>query len=262
MTIRLKHQTTVALMLAAVLAAPAYAAPTFFRGVNPTAGGVMPDPPTGPAVDARNSFVAAVSGLAVENFESPSTGVPAGDSLSIFGGAGTLSQSAGAAGRIENVTSPNGPGRFNTTPAPGCAGAGCKWWQTFRTFEISLNAAVSAFGFYGTDLGDAGGSITLDFWNGANPVRSDVAVDNSGERGLTFFGYVDDTATFNRVTFNVAQTATSPSLMDRLGFDDMLKGNLTSVPPPPPPPPVPEPASLALVALSLGLLAVTRRRRG
>jgi hypothetical protein len=258
MTIRPTHQITALLTLAAALAAPAYAAPTFFRGVDSTAGGVMPT--TGPAVAARNSFVAAITDLASEQFEGASTGVPPGNSLSVFSGGGTLTQATGAAGRIENVVSPNGPGRFNTTPAPACAGAGCKWWETSRTFEVVLSSSVSAFGFYGTDLGDAGGSLTLDFWDGANSVRSGVAVDNSGERGITFFGYVDDALKFNRVTFNLRQTQTDPDLFDFMGFDSVLKGNLASVPPPPPP--VPEPASLALVALSLGLLAASRRRRG
>ena len=208
--------------------------------------------------DARAAFLSATTGVQSEGFESAPLGIPAGP-LSVFSGQGSLTQDPFANGTIKRSTQIVN-GRFNTTP--NCDPVtGCKWWETPNSFEITLGSLKSAFGFFATDLGDLGGAISLDFWNDATQVRSGIAVTQPTQTsGLLFFGYIDDTFSFNRVSFNVTQTNANPARFDFIGFDDVLAGNRANVVPPPFPTPVSAPASLALVGLSLALLAVSRRR--
>ncbi len=208
--------------------------------------------------DARNAFLAGSSGVVSEGFETQANGFPAGP-MSILGGLGTLTQDDFANGSVKQGAQQNG--RFNTTPGACNATSTCKWWETPDSFVILLNATKSAFGFFATDLGDLGGAINLDFWNDANKVRSGIAVTQATpSSGLLFFGWIDDTFSFNRISVNVTQTNANPARFDYIGFDDVLVGTRAAIVPPSPSNPVSAPASLALVALSLGLLAATRRR--
>jgi hypothetical protein len=179
--------------------------------------------------------------------------------LSLFNGQGSLTQGPFSNGTIEQSTQIVN-GRFNTTPNCDPV-SGCKWWETPNSFEITLGSLKSAFGFFATDLGDLGGAISLDFWNDATQVRSGIAVTQPTQTsGLLFFGYIDDTFSFNRVSVNVKQSTFDPSEFDYIGFDDILMGNRASVVPPPPSNAVPTPTSLALVGLGLALLAASSRR--
>lgn len=207
--------------------------------------------------EERDAFLAGTTAIQAEGFETSPNGRPAGGTLAVFGGAGKMTQGANARGNILQGLPQNG--RFNTTPGCNVLTA-CKWWETAFSFEITLGAQKSALAFFATDLGDLGGSISLDFWNDVNKVRSGIAVTQpTVTSGLLFFGFIDDTFTFDRVTVNVQQTSANPTFFDGIGFDDVLAGvratgggGGT----------VPEPASWALVALSLGLLATTRRSEG
>lgn len=203
--------------------------------------------------DARDEFLRGSTAVTLEGFETQPVGIPA-TALSIFGGAGTLTQDVFSNGTIKQGAEQNG--RFNTTP--NCnATTGCKWWETPASFEVTLGSLKSAFGFFATDLGDLGGAINLDFWNNNVKVRSGIAVTQPTQTsGLLFFGWIDDTFSFNRVSFNLTQTNVNPARFDYIGFDDLLAGTRAAVVPTP----VSAPASLALVAISLGLLAATRRR--
>lgn len=206
--------------------------------------------------DARDEFLRLTTGIALEGFENSPTGIPPA-ALSLYGGAGALTQARFSTGNVVQGAPQNG--RFNTTP--GCdITTACKWWETAYSFEITLNSAKSAFAFFATDLGDLGGAISLDFWNDNTQVRSGIAVTQPTQTsGLLFFGWIDDTFSFNRISVNVTQTNADPTFFDGIGFDDILAGVRASAPGPGPTP-VSAPASLALVALSLGLLAATRRR--
>lgn len=208
--------------------------------------------------DARAAFLNATTGVQAEGFETAPVGIPVG-ALSIFNGQGSLTQGPFSNGSIEQSTQAVN-GRFNTTPNCNPV-TGCKWWETPNSFAITLTSLKSAFGFFATDLGDLGGAVNLDFWNDANKVRSGIAVTQATpSAGLLFFGWIDDTFSFNRVSVNVTQTNANPSRFDYVGFDDVLVGTRATVVPPPPPTPVSAPASLALVGLSLALLAASRRR--
>lgn len=199
----------------------------------------------------RDAFLLATTAVQTEGFESAPTGRPAGG-LAVFNGAGRLTQGANARGNVLQGLPQNG--RFNTTPGCNVLTA-CKWWETAFSFDMTLGEQKSALAFFATDLGDLGGSVSLDFWNDTNKVRSGIAVTQpTVTSGLLFFGFIDDTFTFNRVTVNVQQTNVNPTFFDGIGFDDVMAGVRA-----PSAGTVPEPASWALVAVSLGLLAGTRR---
>jgi len=208
--------------------------------------------------DERDNFLKASSGVQSEGFETSPVGIPVGP-LSVFNGQGSLTQDDFSNGTIKQSTQVVN-GRFNTTPNCNPV-SGCKWWETPYSFEITLGSLKSAFGFFATDLGDLGGAISLDFWNDANKVRAGIAVTQPTQTsGLLFFGWIDDTFSFNRVSVNLTQTNVNPARFDYVGFDDILAGTRAAAPPPPPSNPVSAPTSLALVGLSLALLAASRRR--
>jgi MYXO-CTERM domain-containing protein len=199
----------------------------------------------------RERFLAKTTGVVADGFETSPGGPIGATTLPVLGGLGSLTQGVG--GRANVLQGAPANGRFNTTP--GCdITIACKWLETSTTFTIRLNAVREAFGFFATDVGDAGGSITLDLWSGVNQVRSGIAVTQPGQiAGLLFFGYIDDAFKFDRITVNVTQTSANPVFFDGMGFDDVLAGNIAGTTP------VSSPAPLGLALLGLGLLALTRR---
>ena len=237
---------------------------TFF-GSDPFAGGTVPA--GGMAQTARNLFNGALLTSATESFDAASFVVgnqpTSASPQAVLGGAGAMYRSTGALGTtvIENRTSVGGinTGRFNTSSA----GAG-KWWETSASFTLTLTSTVQGIGFYGTDFGDFGGSLTLSLFNGDTAVGGSIAVpEGGGQNGsLLFFGYVntDSGFGFDRVVFTLGQVDPDDiDTYDFVGVDDLMIGTAgggTN------PPPIPEPGTLALAALSLGLLARSRRRRG
>ncbi|MCU0969994.1 MAG: hypothetical protein MUF03_14495, partial [Rubrivivax sp.] len=161
-------------------------------------------------------------------------------------------------------------GRFNTTGATSSTTAENKvsgdWWEAVTEFEIRIKQGfgVGAFGFYGTDIGDFAGSLSISLFE-----RDDQSEDEAtkvtvfpqqsglGDSGsLLFFGVVDRDRLFTKIRFNIRQ---SSDQLDSLGFDDLVFGNLREIPTEPEPMPLPGTAALAL--LGIGLLAGTRARR-
>ncbi len=186
---------------------------------------------------ASTSFQSNLTGVGTEDFESfaPNTSGP----IAIdFGVAGTATLSGNG-----DIGSGGGSGRFATS--------GTQYWETNDDFVIDFSVAVVAFGFFGTDIGDFGGQITLDFLSGGT---TQFTVDNTvsaPDGSLLFWGVIDEANPFTRITFGNTNSS------DWFGFDDMTIGVASQVVPTNP---VPVPATLALFGLGLAGLGFARKK--
>lgn len=261
-------KTLLALAVAAGFATAAQAAPVVYNGFtqNPTCSSgaafncATKFAPSGAALAARNAFYSSLAlGVATQDFESIAVGTAPPVTLN-FGFAGTATVTGIGAVQAEDPVAVIPFGRFATS--------GSRFYSTSvggsQTLEIQLSQQVAAFGFYGMDLGDIGGSVALDLFDGSTLVSSITVQPSLGtgffgelNGGMRFFGLTFATNSFNRIRFNLTG---NPNDEDVFAFDDMVVADAKQVVPPNP---TPEPGSLALVgaALALALAAAARRRR-
>ncbi len=199
---------------------------------------------------AQVAFLSALVGVGTETFE----GIPA---LSLaplaltFPGAGTATL--------------NGDGIVLDLPAPlTLAGqypiSGSKFWGPDQSFDIDFTSPIAAFGFFGTDIGDVGGQLTITLGGAIDVILTVPHTINGPSGSVLYFGVIDTENLYTKVTF--ANTTGA----DSFAFDDMTIGSLaqvvTSPPPPPPPvPEIPEPSSWLLMATGLTALSWLRGRR-
>lgn len=211
------------------------------------------------SANAENLFLAHLMGVGTESFEGFDQGETAPLGLT-FPGAGTATLTGGGcvsaitwsacSNPTDNSTvgGTNGFGRYPVT--------GEKYWEADAgAFAIDFTSPIAAFGFYGVDIGDLGGSLTLSFLNGAATVAAiDVAHETGGgtSGNAFFFGYINELSPFDRVEFGGATSG------DIFAFDDMTIGAPEQVREV-----VPEPVTVVLLATGLlGLALVHRRRSG
>jgi hypothetical protein len=223
----------------------AQAAPTVYFGENQNPAGLV----SGAPVTARTQFLSTLSGVSSQGFEGFATGTSSPLSLDFTGSGGnTLNATITGAGNIQDLS--GGVGRFNTTPG------GSKWWEVSGAFTVGFASAISAFGFYGTDIGDFNGQVTLDLLDttGGHTLLTVQNTMNGANSSLLFWGFVDSAKSYSQITFGNTNSGT-----DFFGFDDMVIGDIRQVctancgt--------VPEPTSLALVGLGLFAAGVTARK--
>ncbi len=233
----------------------AQAAPFTFFGQD--AGGLAFDiarlPATPNADNARNQFLGnAAPGAGVQNFDG------AAFSPASFGFPPTAITGGLSAG--------GGPVTYPVTDGfGGYAISGNGLWQAESTgFVLTLSVPVTAIGFYGIDIGDAGGTLTVALNNGAPliPVPHTVTPNGENSGNVLFFGVTDLGNPFDVVTFRHSLAT------DRFNFDDFTVGfakgeaNLAPTPESANLAPTPEPGTLLLLGTSLaGMAGAAWKRR-
>jgi hypothetical protein len=228
----------------AASASPAFAGPVIFFGEDVNAAGDPTEAPITNATNARNNFFLNLTGVGVETFE----GIPSGTTAPIaltFPGAGTATLNGTGSVSAGN----DGVGRY---PVSGSQ----YYYAGSDNFTIDFSSAISAFGFYGTDIGDFGGHLTLTL-TGSNGVTVLTVPNTLGSGGSTsgsnlYWGFYDTTNTYTSIAFGNDSGGS-----DNFGFDDFSIGALTQVTPIS----APEPASWAMMLGGFGLLGATMRAR-
>jgi len=115
-------------------------------------------------------------------------------------------------------TGTNGVGRYPTS--------GINYWETSDEFSINFSQPIAALGFYGIDIGDFSGQVTLELVNGGNRTFTiNNTIDGPGGSVL-YYGIIEDDPTmqFTQVTF-----ANTESGWDFFGFDDLTIGSLEQI---------------------------------
>jgi hypothetical protein len=227
--------------LSVLLSSTSIASPVTFFGEDLSTG----DPNIGSLVNAttaRNNFFSNLTGVGTETFDSYAS-TPASVS---FGAAGTATLSGGTLASLND-----GAGRF---PVSGSQYLNA----STSNFSLSFSNPISAFGFFGTDVGDFGGQLSLTL-TGSNGVTQIVVPHTIGSGGSTsgsdlYFGFDDLTNTYTSITFD------NPSTVDVFAFDNLSIGSLQQVTPS-----VPEPSTWAMMLLGfagIGFMAYRRKQNG
>ena len=224
-------------LLAGSLSMSANAAPQFFFGEDLGLGEYVPLSSWVNADAAQASFLSKLIGVGTETFEGFGTTTAPLDLT--FPGAGTATLSGSGSVWATSPGSTNGIGRYATS--------GSRYWDTGSLFTITFTNPIAAFGFYGIDIGDYNGQVTLttshgDVFNIGNTV-------NGLGGSVLFWGIIDVEKPFSSLTFG--NTAAGS---DYFAFDDMTIGTAQQVVTE-----VPEPGMLALLGIGLGA-GILRRR--
>jgi hypothetical protein len=168
---------------------------------------------------ARDDFFSHLVGVTTEDFESFPGGM--GAPLAVdFGIAGTATLEG--AGMVNEVpTGTNFTGRYPIS--------GDKYWESGASFSILFTEEISAFGFYGVDIGDFDGQVTLTYTNGTtNTINIGNTIGAPGGSVL-YFGFYDLEQSFVSIEFG----NTEPGA-DFFGFDDFTIATINQIDPPDP----------------------------
>lgn len=239
-------------------ATPAHAFQIYF-GEDPGSGSFTRLNSRPNADAARNSFLSNLVDIQTEDLESFDNGTASPLNLNFIGsGSPTAIATLQGGGFINKL--PSGTDGFGRYPISGDT-----YWDSGSNFSITFSQPVAAFGFYGVDIRDVGGVLTLTVADDTTTIITDLSTLNFAhlDGSVLFFGIIAENSSelFKKVTFGNS-TATIPNV-DRFGFDDFMIGR-PKPPPPPIPREVPEPTSglglLGLGALGVGWQKMRQRR--
>ena len=234
-------------LILASISTQSSAAPVTFFGED-VEGPPNMDPNTAPFTNANtaaSNFLSNLTGVGTETFKSFATGTTAPIALT-FPGAGTATLSGAG---VSVFSGNDGAGRYPHS--------GTQYIETSSaSFSISFSSPIAAFGFYGTDIGDFGGQLTLTLTDAMGNVSMLTVPNTIGSGGSTsgsnlYYGFYDLGDTYTNITFG-----NNSGGADVFGFDDMTVGSVQQVTPT-----TPLPGALPLFASGGGLLGFLSWRR-
>lgn len=226
-----------ALFMVLLWASFATAAPITFFGEDLGLGESTPLTSWTNASAAQASFYSNLTGISTEDFESFS------GTTADFGGGLTATLGAGSLTTVSSGT--NGYGRYPIS--------GDNYWEVSSEFTLTFSESISAFGFYGVDIGDFNGQVELGLNNGGTTtINIGNSIDIAGGSVL-YFGFYDLVDSYSSITFG-----NTASGIDVFAFDDFTIGTIENVTPGGGDP-VPEPSTIIL--LGGGLLGLVFARR-
>lgn len=230
------------LLMSVGIAGVAHAVPTIYFGedLGLGEGTRLVSHPNADA--ARNSFLSQLVGVGTETFEGFATGTGAPLNIA-FPGAGTAT--INGTGLVATVVSgTNGFGRYPIS--------GDNYWEASGAFSIAFSNPIAAFGFYGVDIGDFNGQVTLLLSNGLSTLLTVPNSTSISGGSVLYYGFIetDPNALVTGITFGNTASGT-----DFFAFDDMTIGSLEQVNPV-----VPEPSTFLLLGAGLAGLGYLRRR--
>ena len=193
---------------------------TTFSGIDPNGQpcvNLLPNIPNSEA--ANNNFLAELSGVGTETFESLGIGQTVPLNL-VFPGAGTATlEGANAEIQSTPLGSTTGSGRYGVSVTHYLEVKGGS------IFTIVFSQSVAAFGFFGVDIGDFSGSLNVTFNNPAIGLQSiPLAPMNKADGSVLFYGIIaEPDEEFSSVAFQTQGAA------DMFAFDDMTIGTRSQV---------------------------------
>ena len=193
---------------------------------------------------AHEGFMSNLTGVGTEDFE-----------RFIDGDSGPIDLDFGVAG----TATLSGSGAIEGNPSHGrWATSGEHYWETNSNFNILFSTAISAFGFYGTDIGDFGGAVILNYTNGNTTTVNIGNTVGAADGSFLYFGFyeTDKNLAFTSISFS------NTNGDDWFGFDDMTIGTFEQLTTNETVPvPTPEPSTILLIGAGLfGLAGYSRKR--
>lgn len=193
---------------------------------------------TTPVGTAINGLVKTISGTnATFSYIDKGTGLPVSTTTTT-----SVQQAAG-----------NGFTNAGTYPTDGVRGISI---NSANTLSINFSNPLAAFGYFGTDLGDGGNVLTMNFFNGANQVNSTPIVTgaNSANSSEYFFGFIANNSAqyFDKVVFSSSINGGG----DAIGIDQIKIGTPAQLAAT-----IPEPAHLLGTIVFGGSVVILKRKQ-